>query len=402
MARPASFRQTAGAWRVVVALCCVAYSVLAIGSAADRLVTEHPDLSARVPAFFASEALRNQGRQLLEAGDANGARLKGEAAVDQEPVDPGSTALLGAARFALGDRIGADRAFTVAGQLGWRVPLTQLYWMGRALEGGDYRVAGLRLDALLRQKPELLKDRRLLDPMERDPRGRTAIAERLVRAPNWLRNYTALDQELPDNVMRWRAQTLLEMSRLGGSAGCERIAPITSRLIQINEAKLGQAIRRAHCFASKVAIVYDGNFAAAAVDQSRSDFVWFFLGQEGIDALPQRRKYPATSGLIIRGNAIRDQIVVRQLVFAPSGTYRLSWKAVGPGGTPTNQILASLGCGVESIDKITPTYDDTAKKWAATVRLDDGCEARWLKFGAAKGPTDGFLTEVELVPLELS
>ena len=244
MARPASFRQTAGAWRVVVALCCVAYSVLAIGSAADRLVTEHPDLSARVPAFFASEALRNRGRQLLVAGDANGARLKGEAAVDQEPVYPGSTALLGAARFALGDRIGADRAFTVAGQLGWRVPLTQLYWMGRALEGGDYRVAGLRLDALLRQKPELLKDRRLLDPMESDPRGRTAIAERLVRAPNWLRNYTALDQELPDNVMRWRAQTLLEMSRLGGSAGCERIAPITSRLIQINEAKLGQAIRR--------------------------------------------------------------------------------------------------------------------------------------------------------------
>ena len=242
----------------------------------------------------------------------------------------------------------------------------------------------------------------MLDPMESDPRGRTAMAQRLVITPNWLMAYTGLDQELPDSVTKWRAQTLIEMSRLGGSAGCERIAPIASRLVQIGEAKLAQAVRRAHCFASRVAIVYDGEFAAAAVDQARSDFVWFFLGQADIDALPQRGEYPAPSGLLIRGNAIRDRIVVRQLVFAPAGTYQLSWKAVTTDGTPTNRILASLGCGIESIDQISPTYDSAAERWSATVRLDDSCEARWLKFGAAKGPTNGFLTEVKLVPVEHS
>lgn len=402
MARPRSPRLTPRVWRVAIVASCLAFAALAMGSAADRLVTGRPDMAKHIPALFAAEALRSQGRQLLEGGDANGARLLGEAAVEQDPVDPGSTALLGAARFALNDRTGAERAFTVAGKLGWRVPLTQFYWMGRALEGGDYRVAGLRLDALLRQKPALLKDRRLLDPMESDPRGRTAMAERMLRKPNWLRAYTALNQELPENVTKWRAQTLIEMSRLGGSAGCERIAPIASRLIQIGEGKIAKVLRRAHCFASGVAIVDDGDFAAAAVDQARSDFVWFFLGQADIDALPQRRDYPAPSGLLIRGNAIRDSIVVRQLVFAPAGTYQLSWKAVSTDGSPTNRILASLGCGIVSIDKVSPTYDSTAQRWTATVQLDDSCEARWLKFGAAKGPTDGFLTEVELVPVEHS
>lgn len=400
MPAAASFRPSHGLWRSAAIGACLGYAVLAIGSVADRSTADHPGLAARIPGLFASEALRSRGRQLLEAGDNRRALPLGAAAVAQEPVDPASTALLGAARFAGGDQAGADRAFMVAGQLGWRIPMTQIYWMGRALEGGDFRVAALRLDALLRQKPALLKDRRLLDPMESDPRGREALAQRLLAMPNWLTAYASANQESADNVVLWRAQTLIRMSRLGGSVGCEKISPIVSRLILMSEARVAHEVWWAHCPDTRRAIVFDGKFERAAVDQSRSEFDWFFVGQSDVEALTQKRDGPLRSGLQIRGNGNRDRFVVRQAIFAPSGKYQLSWKAENPDGTPTNRILASLGCDVESADIVNATFDIVGKRWTTIVDLDNSCEVRWLKFGVAQGPTIGFLTDVGLFPMK--
>ena len=396
MARPASFRQTARAWRVAVALCCVAYAVLAVGSAADRLVTEHPDLSARVPAFFASEALRDQGRQLLEAGDANGARLKGEAAVDQEPVDPGSTALLGAARFALGDRTGADRAFTVAGQLGWRVPLTQLYWMGRALEGGDYRVAGLRLDALLRQKPELLKDRRLLDPMESDPRGRTAMVVRMLARPNWLKPYADNVYDISPQAIKYRAMVLQELARRGLTVGCSQIAPATSRLLDTGAVGGAAELWRDHCPDAGPGLVSDGHFAHASLAPGTSPFAWTTTGDSEISLA----FVPAASGqrLVIEGAARRDRVLLSQLLVLSPGSYVLSWRAETSSGTPTDQVKAAIGCAQQTKDWLPASFDGQKRLWIAPVTISADCAAHWLNFGVAADSGSVWLEQVALQP----
>lgn len=400
MPSAASSRFATWLWRMAIVATLLAFAVLAIGSATDRMVTTRPEMAPKVPAIFASEALRSNGIQLLEAGEFKEAIALGEAAVSRDPVDPASTALLGAARFARGDRNGAERAFIVAGKLGWRIPLTQLYWMGRALEVGDFRVATLRLDALLRQKQELLKDRRLLDPIESDPRGRQALAQRLLANPSWLKAYTSEDSSAADLVMQWRGQTLIEMSRLDGSLGCETIAPIVYRLVRIGDVRLAHELWSRHCPAANRAIVFDGKFAAATVDQSRSEFNWFFIGQSDVEALPQQGRGLQPSGLAIQGNPIRDRFVVRQAIFAPVGKYRLSWRAENLDGTPTERILVSLGCDIEAASPVNATFDSAAAQWSAVVTLGDQCAAHWLKFGAEKGFTGGFLTDVALFPIK--
>ena len=150
--RAASLRQRLPLWsRLGWATGLVLFAGLAAGSAADRLSAGDPVLAAQIPALFASEALRTRGAEALSNGQAVGAEAIGTAAIRNAPTDPQSTALFGAGKLAVGDRVLADRAFRVAGQLGWGVPITQSYWMGQALADGKYDIAALRLDALLRQ-----------------------------------------------------------------------------------------------------------------------------------------------------------------------------------------------------------------------------------------------------------
>ncbi len=180
--RAASLRQRLPLWsRLGWATGLVLFAGLAAGSAADRLSAGDPVLAAQIPALFASEALRTRGAEALSNGQAVGAELIGTAAIRNAPTDPQSTALFGAGKLAVGDR--------VAGQLGWGVPITQSYWMGQALADGKYDIAALRLDALLRQQPALLRQRQLIDSMERNPAGQTAMIARMRLNPAWLSFY---------------------------------------------------------------------------------------------------------------------------------------------------------------------------------------------------------------------
>jgi hypothetical protein len=117
--------------------------------------------------------------------------------IDTAPVDPGSTAMFGAARLAQGDEPGAEKAMLVAAQLGWRIQFTQAYWLGRALQLGDMRVAALRLDALLRVTPELVNNDLYLQPFETTQEGRAALVARLALAPDWVGSYVNDVDKLP-------------------------------------------------------------------------------------------------------------------------------------------------------------------------------------------------------------
>ena len=394
MARPRSPRLTPRVWRVAIVASCLAFAALAMGSAADRLVTGRPDLARHIPALFAAEALRSQGRQLLEAGDAKGALVLGQAAVAQEPVDPGSTALLGAARFALGDRTGAERAFTVAGKLGWRVPLTQLYWMGRALEGGDYRVAGLRLDALLRQKPALLKDRRLLDPMESDPRGRTAMVVRMLARPNWLKPYADNVYDISSQAIQYRAMVLEELALRGLTIGCAQIAPATSRLLDTGAVVRAAALWRDHCPAAGTGLVSDGNFANASLASATGPFAWTTTGDSDISLAFA----PAASGqrLVIEGAAQRDRVLLSQLLVLPPGGYVLSWRAETASGTPTDHVRAAIGCAQQTKDWLPTNFDRQNRRWVARVTIGADCAGHWLNFGVAANAGSVWLEQIAL------
>ena len=223
------------------------YTGLVLGSGLDRLTATRPELADHIPSLFASEALRIAGSKAFANGDVKTTLALAKGALRDAPADPQSAAMLGASLLLSGDRTQADKAFRVAGRLGWRVPITQSYWMGKALAVGDYEVAALRLDALLRQQPGLLSQSQLLGPMERNPAGRAALVRRMALRPEWLLPYVAVDASSPADVMLRRSEVLEEAARKGLVLGCGSIAPTIARLIELNLRDEAGRLSRAHC-----------------------------------------------------------------------------------------------------------------------------------------------------------
>jgi hypothetical protein len=232
--------------RAVAVVGALVYAALAIGNGLDRLAFDRPELASAVPAPFAVNALEVLGEaQLHKAPRA--AEPYAEHLVARAPVEPFSTALLGAARYAAGDGTGADQAFRVAGQLGWRIPATQAYWRQAALAAGDFPVAAQRLDALLRRDPELLRDAAALAPFERDARGEAALAVRLAKRPPWLGWYTGEVDPVPADVLARRLPSLMMLGDRGVVLGCDAIAPGVRKLVAAGMTGQAEALARKHC-----------------------------------------------------------------------------------------------------------------------------------------------------------
>lgn len=374
-----------------------AYAMLALGSGADRLSAGQPDLVNRVPALFASEAIRTAGAQALSEGKAVAAAELGARAIGNAPTDPQSAALFGAGRLASGDRVIADRAFRIAGQLGWRVPITQSYWMGQALAAGDYDIAALRLDALLRQQPTLLRQRQLIDPMERNPAGRTALIKRMVLAPAWLGFYAGDVSDLPADVVLQRAAVLDEAARSGLMVGCEQIAPIATRLAVVGQPRAGSGLWRSHCPASGTGLVSDEFLATLDISAKPTAFTWEMIGNGDLSL----SVLPSGDGrgrrLTIDGMTQVPRAVLAQLVVLDPGRYVLSWRSGNSQGRPSNHILAGLICPGESPVWLAPTLDRGAGLWRAAVQMGARCPAQRLTFAAAPGSGRVWLEQITLV-----
>ena len=232
---------------VSIFLISALYAGLVLGSGVDRLAASRPEIAHRVPSLFASEALLVRGAQAIVDGKTNSTIEFGMRALRDAPTDPQSAAMLGAGLLANGDQTKADRAFRVAGRLGWRVPITQSYWLGKALSVSDYELAALRLDALLRQQPNLLSQRQLLDPLERNPTGRAALIRRMALKPEWLPVYASNVTSSPADVMLQRSEVLEEAARKGLVLGCDTIAPTVARLVELKLHDEAARLSRAHC-----------------------------------------------------------------------------------------------------------------------------------------------------------
>lgn len=168
--------------RLTVLLALLAYAALTLGSGLDRLAAKEPGLAHFVPSAFAAEAHRAMAARALRSGKVE-ALTAAQGAVAADPIDPHSAALLGGSSLLSGQPQQADRAFRVAAQLGWRDPLTQLYFMNQALRSGNADLAALRLDALLRQNPLLPVRDMVLSQFEASSQGRNALSRRVALRP---------------------------------------------------------------------------------------------------------------------------------------------------------------------------------------------------------------------------
>ena len=373
--------------RVAISVACLVYAAVVMLSGLDRLAAIRPWLAARVPAELLVQGLAAKGHAALAAGDLDGATAIARMTVARAPVEPSSADLLGQTLYTKHDEAGAEAALRVAASMGWRMPFTQGYWMSRALQMGDYPVAAMRLDALLRQRPELMANQGLMAPVEGSPEGRAALATRLYADPNWLTIYAGEVGNVPADVMKLRAGVLTELARQGDAIGCDAIAPTVSRLIDTGNVSDASSLWHAHCPDAGKALVYDGNLVKASIGQDASAFAWSFMGNENIEMeLGSVADNSGGHSVLVKNSSPQPLVFMRQLVMLAPGNYRLSWHAdmVNADTVVSPDIRASLDCAVGASDG-QPGKAGAGGLVALQLAVDGSCPARWLQFSIVPG-----------------
>lgn len=357
--------------RIAAAACCLLYAAVAIGSALER---------AERSAFLAERpgaAKLGPARRLVAA----------------DPFEPHASSLLGTALSESGDVAGAEQAFSLARDLGWRDPATQTFWAARELTYRNYDRAAEHLDALLRQHPDLLERQSLLDPFERDPAARSALARLMDPASEWVRRYSLDWTGLRVQRMVQRGAMLGELARSGRPIGCRAVVGPVDGLVSIGAFKLAQNAWTAHCRDRGAGPLGDSSFINADFSGKNGPFNWTFFPAGELDF---RLDTAERSGrrLVISNHGPAKMPIAAQMLIATGGSYRLSWH--GQGGA---QVTATIGCRPASGEWRQAQRDEGTGNWKIDLTVEAGCEARWLTIGIAAN-SRAYIERVTLVPLQ--
>jgi hypothetical protein len=374
--RHAAPRRSVGLRALVVALCAMV-AVPVVGSGMDRVAASDPGQARRVIPGFVAASLAPRGAGLVDARRYDEALPLAESAVRKSPVDPTSTALLGATRLGRGDAAGAERAFLVAGQFGWREPITQYYWMQRALQVGDYRVASLRLDAMLRQTPELAEEAGLIAPVQANPDGREALAERMAQRPAWLQPFADQTGSLSADQVEQRADVIDRLARKGITLGCDGVGRLASSLVNVGRPLRGKALWDGQCAEGR-GLIGDPAFARLQAGTAASPFDWTIVGDSDV-SISLVKAGGGDMQLQVASTASFSRKVMTQLLVLAPGRYRLSWTAASSEPVSGPAIQATLACQPDTRD-VLPATRIGNDRYVADFQVDGACAARWLGF----------------------
>lgn len=332
-------------WRVLLAAVTVLYGIAIWGNGMDRASRDFPSAARLVPTPFRAEADRSAAATALSRQQPHLAAALAVAAVRHDPIEARSTALLGAARLLDRNPQGAGTAFRISARFGWRDPLTQAYWYETALGLGDYDLAAMRLDALLRSGAALVPPEVLLAPIEATLQGREALARRLARLPVWADRYLAPSGDLHRDALIRRAEVVTAL-RETRSLGCARVGVLTRALLESGERTRAETVWQAHCPSSRIGGgIVDADFGQVGRDGGEAPFGWERHVYADVDA-----DFAPLSGggaaLRLRNYAPTSRLVLSQAVQLAPG--RILFQAqISSGGKPAgDRLVAVLSCGM--------------------------------------------------------
>jgi len=362
------------------------FAVLALGSGLDRAAARRPDLVPYVPDLFRYEAWGAQSTAELERRNTPQAVLQlGALGVGRAPIEGASSAVLGMGYLRAGDSAGAERAFTVSGRMGWRVPLTQTYLMMRGLELEDYRVAAIRLDAILRQQPRLASNAAVTEPFEQNPTAMDAMIDRMALHPNWAASYLRDLSNLNLPQLTSRERVFARLSERGLKPGCDGARPLVTELVRRGDVARARGVWRTYCPLAH-GMLADTNLLAPIHDDAiLAPFNWKLLSSGEMSIVERPAGQGIGQWLNVSNTGPLNVPVMRQMAVVPAGRYRISWLAQDANGTSSRGIEVQQGCELSSLERVGIPHDLGQGRWQAEVVIDANCVGHWFQLVALPG-----------------
>ena len=323
--------------RIAASLALLLFAALAIVSGLDRMSLEAPGLGRLVPSALQAQAARTTASLALARQQPQGVIASARRAVAADPVNPSSTALLGAGYLLNGQPAEAEAAFRVAARFGWREPITQAYWYEAALQASDWARAVDRADALLRTHPGLPARDLVLEPLESTHEGRAALIVRMAGRPTWLVHYLQPENLVSDETVERRSLVLIELAAAGTRLGCQDVAPFVNSMLARGIRRAAERVWTGHCPGARLTGgLADGGFERFG-DEAASPFGWRAMLSGDVSVRPVTNSGGGKALQLLNRGSVSRLVLVQALSLEP-GLYRLTGKSL-PG-----RIAGSLGC----------------------------------------------------------
>jgi hypothetical protein len=297
---------------------------------------------------LAADATLVRAAEARAGGNLDLAQSLGAAALQREPLNQEALGLLGQTSRERRDEDAARRFFLMSAQLGWREPLTQLYWFERARLEGDFAVAAQRLEAVLRAAWNPSASQQYFHDLEASPEGREALARRLEVDASWAG--LMIVGKLTNQQLEHRRQLLLELARRGATVDPMVVGNLALQLVERGNA--GQArdlwLRLTAARVDRSFLLSDGGFEAegflAAGSGNPSPFMWRLEEEPGTFAAVEQAPPPLTGrALHVRPETTSTARVARQTLALGPSSYSLSWHQAGGGAELTPQFTCTQG-----------------------------------------------------------
>lgn len=358
-----------------------AYAVVALAVGADRGAVDISALAGVLPAALAPNARMAQVRDAIVRRDAPTAVKLAGASILDAPLDARRLSAYGVALGLTGNAAKGYDAFLLAGQMGWRDPATQIFWMQAALNLGDAPVAAMRLDGLLRTRPQMADQAELTSAFDTDANFGDALIARMQAKPEWISAYVGSTRLLEGDRLNSRVALLERMAGTGLKVGCEQIAQVVDPLTRRGMFDAAFGLWRSHCDDRPAGLIMDGEFAAYnPAYEEMLPFRWRVPASGDLNVSEE----PQKSGgklLEMRNVSPTPMVAASQLAMIGGGQYRLTWLARDTTGRASVSMVPRLWCAdAKQVDAQDRTLLPDGR-WQATFKVSDqSCSAWSLQF----------------------
>lgn len=350
---------------------------------------------------------RQNATLALQAGNPGRAEMFAKQAIARDPMRQTGVALLGLAQLHRGAEEEANATFRVAAALGWRDPITQLYWANAAIASGDEDLGAQRIDAVLRTGKAQGAATPILQQLEASPTGRLAVAKRLALIPTWTGSYVAAISSLPDpEAIRARIATLSLARSTGLVPDCPGIAGAARSLASGKRYREAADLWFSVCSpkGDVEGSLIDGEFERARYSASPSPFEWKLEASGAIEVLVEAPPTPMSGkALGFRTTGSSREAVARQLILLKPGSYRVSWRSLPAGTARTSPALFGVTCAGSGKAISSPSIvGEGAARHAVDFDVPvEGCPAQSVSI-LAEPPqgADGGMVYVDGVTIE--
>jgi len=365
----------------------------------DHFLTSDPELAV-LWRGDSSDAVAALARRRLATHDRDGAARLAGRALQLAPLNASALTTYGFAMDELRRQPRADAAMAVAGKLGWRDVLTQLWLFRRMMLVGDFEAALNHADALMR-RVDIVPAALLaaLAEAAHDPRMQAPLARHLAQSPSWRTPFIAYLSVFARPPATDVAHALLTRLASGPTPPTDEELAVYLRSL-IGARKFDQAAqdwRQLTHGADQAGFVYDGDFER---QPGQTPFDWLLGDGVGWTAniadAPGQGPGAQGPGGQGRGQALRVEydgvsppVPVRQMLILPPGAYRLSGLAYDEGDANPRALVWGMVCattGQALGGAATPAAGGRWSAFAVTLEVPTAdCPAQWLMLSAAPG-----------------